>query len=76
MPAKNATYGSGDGAIAQLVPSAGIYSDGSGYSESYLTRNTYRGCHEEQTYYAVGSYCVTLIMRNNWKIPANYPLKI
>lgn len=79
LPQKRDWYNTGDGDIAHNVSGPGVYYDGYGFSDDEIKNNYYRGCgfkpEEGEPYGAVNSFCVALIVRNNWKIPKDYPIK-
>jgi hypothetical protein len=78
FPAKNRYYNTGVGNCAYNVPRAGIYYDGYGFSDSSLRTYSWRGCDgsKEISGYNKNAFCLALIVKNNWKIPKDYPLKI
>ena len=77
FPEQRAVYNCGNGDVARNIPKPGIYYDGYGIYDNF--NKFYRGCGYKNpngpTYHSVNSYCIALIVRNNWKIPDDYPLK-
>jgi hypothetical protein len=79
FPIAAARYNTGVDNLAIKVPSAGVYYDGYGYDDKYLTSSVYRGCNDNGDPTGNGktnAYCVALIAKNNWKIPSDYPIKL
>jgi prepilin-type N-terminal cleavage/methylation domain-containing protein len=79
FPIAAAWYNSGADNLARNVPSAGVYYDGYGYDDKYLTSSVYRGCNDNVDPKGQGktnAYCVALIAKNNWKVPSDYPIKL
>jgi hypothetical protein len=79
FPLKAAWYNTGVDNIALKVPSAGVYYDGYGMTDTYLTSSVYRGCNNNGDPKGEGksnTYCIALIVKNNWKVPKDYPLKL
>lgn len=73
FPGKRGVYNTGVGDCAHNVKNEGIYYDGYGVSIKKLKTAYYRGCGEGTDH--KNSYCIALIVQNNWKIPNDYPLK-
>ncbi len=65
-------YNNGIGDQAYNVPSGGLYYDGYGASKDKLINNYWRGCKNGVD----AGYCTGLIVRNGWKIPPDYPIKL
>ena len=78
FPEARTFYGAGDGNIAYNVPKAGIYYDGYGFSDQVLRDDHYRGCNDltQEGGYPNSGYCIGIIVRNNWTIPKDYPIKL
>ena len=76
FPDKSTVYNTGDGDCARNVPSEGVYYDGYGFINRALRNAAYRGCGGATQEVGKNSFCIALIVKNNWKIPKNYPLKI
>lgn len=79
VPAAKNVYNSGEGDCLYKVPSEGVYYDGYGFTDDKIKSEYWRDCDgKEQPAGASGSknsFCIAWIIRNNWKIPKEYPFK-
>ncbi|MBQ8459036.1 type II secretion system protein [bacterium] len=73
IPEKYSIVNTGNGNSLKNVPEQGIYYDGYGFDENELRNNLHRGCDKGTL--QKNAFCIALIVRNNWKIPHDYPLK-
>ncbi|MCM1339857.1 MAG: type II secretion system GspH family protein [Muribaculaceae bacterium] len=85
FPEKRVTYNTGRGDCAHNVPGPGIYYDGYGFSDEDLKNGYWRGCGSEisgvgdletDNSSSVNAFCIALIVRNGWKVPSDYPIKL
>ena len=76
LPYAAAYYNSGSDHIAVNVPSPGVYYDGYGIGNNNLKNSSYRGCKPNcDSSSLCNSYCIGRIIRNNWRIPDDYPFE-
>ena len=82
VPKGASIYNAGDGSMMYNVPRAGLYWAGYGISNNKLKTSYYKGCSKDkilnakgESYPMQGTYCIALIVKNNWKIPDDYPKK-
>lgn len=79
VPVAKNVYNTGQGDCLHYVPSEGVYYDGYGFSDAEIRSEYWRGCDGKEipagASESKNSFCIALIVRNNWKIPKDYPFK-
>ncbi len=80
FPEASLFYNCGSGNVAWNVPSEGVYYDGYRMTDNQLKNDYHRGCTATKGSNGMGypnnAYCIALIVRNGWKIPKDYPVKL
>ena len=75
LPEKRVNYNCGWGNFAKNVTVPGLYYDGYGINDSNLKTDEWRGCMKNDNNKTNYAFCTALIVKNNWKIPDDYPIR-
>ena len=75
LPEARWNYNCGWGDFAKNITVPGIYYDGYNIDDTILKTYEWRGCLNTDNNKTNYAFCTAIIVKNNWKIPNDYPRK-